>query len=443
VSTLRRQRLGRLLAGLYLLAVPIMPVPEDWVLRMPLPRLQPVDALAPAIVGWLAWTALAERGLGRLCHALLTLAALFALSPVVGAALDRPIALADLGEAGKRLYLGLVLAFFVWLWRRGALDRAFQRFALCWAGLLLLLSLGLYLHAAATGRDNFAVNVWQDYYFLGNVVALRGPFSPTSKLLSVYVLLLGWSALAAQGRLSRSAAWAFALLCAIAATLTLSRSGCLALLFLVLALLARQPRASVWLALAALPALLAILALQAVTITYSPNLEAAFACGLAYAADPAAHAYGPMADGTECRFRLAGSIVWFHYWQLKWVALQAWTAAPWFGAGAGGFQATLEALRADGALPAALRSYFSAQSSYLSLAAESGFAGLAAWLGLLALPLATAWRQRTDPAAGRVMCLAIAALAIVAVDLDIQNFRFLYALLPLALAAAVPDSVSR
>ena len=189
----------------------------------------------------------------------------------------------------------------------------------------------------------------------------------------------------------------------------------------------------------AIPMLMAALAIQVLTVWHIDIAHLALDCGAEYTIERQSQYFGWYGDPTMCRFSLDSGITYSSYFLMKLVALKAWLSQPLFGIGIYQYEhAWVAAVGVD------IQSYFKnypftmAQSTYLTLLAEVGLLGLTAWFGLMGLFLGRIWCVLCQERSMRWMFLSWGACFFYAlIDLDVQNFRFLYSLMPLAAALSI------
>ena len=207
----------------------------------------------------------------------------------------------------------------------------------------------------------------------------------------------------------------------------------------ILGVAALSSNRSKWISLMAIPMLMAALAIQVLTVWHIDMAHLALDCGAEYAIERQSQYFGWYGDPTMCRFSLDSGITYSSYFLMKLVALKAWLSQPLFGIGI--YQYEHEWVAAAGV---DIQSYFKnypftmAQSTYLTLLAEVGLLGFTAWFGLMGLFLGRIWGVLCQERSMRWMFLSWGACFFYAlIDLDVQNFRFLYSLMPLAAALSI------
>ena len=408
--------LGVCLASLYVVCAPIMlqnsfePAFSGY-----LGKMQIADLLAPLMLLWLLaswrWGGVMPRVASdrhfRWC--ILLALAYVAIGPLSSLANGASI---SVGDTLKRAYLVLSFLFFLRVFR---IENA--SFIVMWVSVYTFLlfsglSVLFYVAYLVTGESNLFVKIATSVVFDRQAGHLTGPMRPTENLFGTYLILLAGSLIIGVEHLKR-AVW-LVLLAAVllAGLLTLSRPGALAAILVLLSLASMHRHRVIWLALLAIPSLLAVAILETSAIWDYFKFARLFEAGASVR-----EAWLP----TVARHLKLGA------WEL-------WKASPVLGAGPESFTEGWRILVERGSVPSALANLSpqTPESTYLHLMVESGLVGLGIWLGMLTMPL---WglRETLRAIPGRIAAATIwtACVAILMIDLNVTNFRFLYYMLPL------------
>jgi hypothetical protein len=128
-----------------------------------------------------------------------------------------------------------------------------------------------------------------------------------------------------------------------------------------------------------------------------------------------------------------------NYFILKWVSWKGFLERPLLGWGPDTWPMILEWAKRAGHAPTRLR-FVTAQSELLTIAAEMGLVGLAAWAAFWALCLWPMWiapGQAFPGQLARYQALGCGAVLLTSVHLDVMRFRFLWISLAVGLAATI------
>jgi hypothetical protein len=438
------EKTGIALAAGYVLLQPLMlQNPLKPVLSHGLGAMQVADVLFPLMAAWMAWWFWNRARSGELRerlfeHRVVIMAAgvLLAAFLLSGAGASYSPRLLDFA---KYAYLiGLLVFFVLALSSNAAVLPVFR--VLVYASIAyMVISLGLYLAAYVFGYSSNFAQIREGFPYLGRVVRLNGPMLPTSKTFGMYILLLSLLLMLGRDLIDRRV-WRLAVaLSIVCALLTLGRVGMAAAAAAIFGIASLSANRQRWLVLLAIPALIAAAAIQLLTIWHIDIAQVAWTCGADYAIDKQTQYFGWYREPTMCRLSLDSGVTYSSYFLMKLVAWNTWLSHPVFGIGSYQY---VEAWR--NAVGTDIQSYFKdypftmAQSTFLTLLAEIGLVGFLAWLGLIAVFLQRIWSTLRGNAATRWMLLTwLACFAYAMIDLDVQNFRFLYTLLPLAAATAL------
>ena len=310
----------------------------------------------------------------------------------------------------------------------------------------MLLSLAFYVAAFSFGYSSNFAQIRDNFPYLGRVVRLNGPMLPTAKVLGAYLLFLSLLLMLGKDLLDR---WiwrlgvALSILCAL---LTLGRVGVAAAASAIFGLASLSANRQRWLAALAVPALVAAVAIQLVTIWHVDMGDAAWTCEVEYAVEEQTQYFGWYGEPRICKGSLDAGITYSSYFLMKLVAWNAWLSHPTFGIGTNRYVDAWKAVVGT-EIPSFFEdhSFSLAQSTYLTLLAEVGVVGFTAWMALVTVFFVRIWKAQNGHAANRsIVLIWLACLAYAMIDLDVQNFRFLYVMLPLAavLASTVPRTIT-
>jgi hypothetical protein len=408
------------------------------VLSHGLGSLQIADVLFPFMLLWMIWWLWSVIRSGNL-HANMLLhrtvfiaAGLLTVSFLLGGAgAGYSPRLLDFAKFGY--LVGLLLFFTLALSSKSAVTTVFQVLVYVSIGFMVL-SIGYYVAALFFGYSSDFAQIREGFPYLGRVVRLNGPMQPTSKLFGMYLLV--FSLLLMLGKpLIAPRVWRLAVVLSIVCgLLTLGRAGVVAAAAVILGVASFSSNRLMWISLMAIPMLMAALAIQVLTVWHIDIAHLALDCRADYAIESQSQYFGWYGEPTMCRFLLDSGVTYSSYFLMKLVAWKAWLSQPLFGMGIYQYEhAWIAAAGID------IQSYFKgypftmAQSTYLTLLAEVGLLGFTAWFGLMGLFLRRIWGVLSQERPMRWMFLSWGACFFYAlIDLDVQNFRFLYSLMPLA-----------
>ncbi len=298
----------------------------------------------------------------------------------------------------------------------------------------MAVSIGYYVAAYFFEYSSNFAQIREGFPYLGRVVRLNGPMQPTSKIFGCYLLV--FTLLLMLGKsLITPCVWRLAvILTIVCGLLTLGRAGVVAAAAVIIGVASLSPNRLKLISLMAIPILMAALAIQALTVWHIDIARLGFNCGVDYAIKKQSQYFGWYGEATMCHFSFEGDITYSSYLLMKLVALKAWFSQPLFGIGIYQYEhAWIDAAGVD------IQTFFKdhpftmAQSTYLTLMAEVGLFGFVAWFGLMGLFLRRIWVALNRERPMRWVLLSWSACFFYAlIDLDVQNFRFIYSLIPLA-----------
>ena len=439
-----KQKVGIFLAALYILLQPLMlQDPLKPVLSHGLGSLQIADVLFPFMLLWMVWWLWGAVRSSNLRASMLEHSAVFVAAALLvvsfllgGVGAGYSPRLLDLAKFGY--LVGLLIFFTLALSSMFAITTVFRVLVYVSIGFMVL-SIGYYIAALFFGYSSDFAQIREGFPYLGRVVRLNGPMKPTSKLFGMYLLVLSLLLMLGKPLIS-SRVWRLAVVLSIVCgLLTLGRAGLVAAAAVIFGVAALSSNRLKWISLMAIPMLMAALAIQVLTVWHIDIAHLALDCGAEYAIERQSQYFGWYGDPTMCRFSLDSGITYSSYFLMKLVALKAWLSQPLFGIGIYQYEhAWVAAAGVD------IQSYFKnypftmAQSTYLTLLAEVGLLGFTAWFGLMGLFLGRIWGVLCQERSMRWMFLSWGACFFYAlIDLDVQNFRFLYSLMPLAAALSI------
>lgn len=439
-----KQKVGMFLAALYISLQPLMlQNPLKPVLSHGLGSLQIADVLFPFMLLWMTWWLWGAVRSGNLRVNMLEHRTVFVAAGLLvvsfllgGVGAGYSPRLLDFAKFGY--LVGLLLFFTLALSSMSAVTTVFRVLVYGSIGFMVI-SIGYYVAALFFGYSSDFAQIREGFPYLGRVVRLNGPMQPTSKLFGMYLLVL--SLLLMLGKsLIAPRVWRLAVVLSIVCgLLTLGRAGVVAAAAVILGVASLSPKRLTWISLMAIPLLIAALAIQALTVWHIDIAHLALDCGAEYAIERQSQYFGWYGEPTMCRFSLDSGVTYSSYFLMKLVAWKTWLSQPLFGIGIYQYEhAWVAAAGVD------IQSYFKdypftmAQSTYLTLLAEVGLLGFTAWFGLMGLFLRRIWGVLCQERSMRWMFLSWGACFFYAlIDLDVQNFRFLYSLMPLAAGLSI------
>jgi len=298
----------------------------------------------------------------------------------------------------------------------------------------MVVSIGYYVAAFFFEYSSDFAQIREGFPYLGRVVRLNGPMQPTSKIFGIYLLVFTLLLMLGKSLITPRVWWFAVILTIVCGLLTLGRAGVVAAAAVIIGVASLSPNRLQWISLMAIPMLMVALAIQALTVWHIDIAHLELDCGADYAIKKQSQYFGWYGEPTMCHFSLDSGVTYSSYFLMKLVALKAWFSQPLFGIGIYQYEhAWIEAAGVD------IQSFFKdypftmAQSTYLTLMAEVGLFGFVAWFGLMGLFLRRIWVAINQERPMRWMLLSWSACFFYAlIDVDVQNFRFLYSLIPLA-----------
>ena len=437
------EKVGLAIAVCYVVLQPLMlQNPLKPVLAYGLGSLQPVDVLLPFMVGWIVWFAGASVRSGELQIRLREYGMVLAFATVLlvatllsGIAGPYNVGLLDFA---KFAYLLCVLVFFLFVLRSDSTSLMLFRVLVYVSILYMAISLCFYVAAFFFDYSSNFAQIREGFPYLGRVVRLNGPMQPTSKIFGAYLLFFALPLMLGGRLIDRRVWWFAAGFAVVCALLTLGRVGAVAAVAIVLGAAAVSKKRLMWMSLLAFPVIAAALAIQVLTIWHFDLSHLTSTCDAPYAIEPQTQYFGWYLEPTMCQVSGQVGVTYSSYFLMKAVALEAWLSHPVFGIGVNQYVGAWRA-----AVGTQVPEYFvaypftMAQSTYLTLLAELGTFGFIAWTGLIGFLVWVIWRRRSESAAvGWLLVVWIACFLYAMLDLDVQNFRFVYVMLPLSAALA-------
>jgi len=434
-----KNKVGIFLAALYILLQPLMlQNPLKPVLSHGLGSLQIADVLFPFMLVWMVWWLWGvvrsdSLRASMLEHCTVFVAAGFLVVAFLlgGVGAGYSPRLLDLAKFG---YLVGVLVFFTLALNSiSAVATVFRVLVYVSIGFMVV-SIGYYVAAFFFEYSSDFAQIREGFPYLGRVVRLNGPMQPTSKIFGIYLLVFTLLLMLGKSLITPRVWWFAVILTIVCGLLTLGRAGVVAAAAVIIGVASLSPNRLQWISLMAIPMLMVALAIQALTVWHIDIAHLELDCGADYAIKKQSQYFGWYGEPTMCHFSLDSGVTYSSYFLMKLVALKAWFSQPLFGIGIYQYEhAWIEAAGVD------IQSFFKdypftmAQSTYLTLMAEVGLFGFVAWFGLMGLFLRRIWVAINQERPMRWMLLSWSACFFYAlIDVDVQNFRFLYSLIPLA-----------
>ena len=434
-----KNKVGIFLAALYILLQPLMlQNPLKPVLSHGLGSLQIADVLFPFMLVWMVWWLWGvvrsdSLRASMLEHCTVFVAAGFLVVAFLlgGVGAGYSPRLLDLAKFG---YLVGVLVFFTLALNSiSAVATVFRVLVYVSIGFMVV-SIGYYVAAFFFEYSSDFAQIREGFPYLGRVVRLNGPMQPTSKIFGIYLLVFTLLLMLGKSLITPRVWWFAVILTIVCGLLTLGRAGVVAAAAVIIGVASLSPNRLQWISLMAIPMLMVALAIQALTVWHIDIAHLELDCGADYAIKKQSQYFGWYGEPTMCHFSLDSGVTYSSYFLMKLVALKAWFSQPLFGIGIYQYEhAWIEAAGVD------IQSFFKdypftmAQSTYLTLMAEVGLFGFVAWFGLMGLFLRRIWVAINQERPMRWMLLSWCACFFYAlIDVDVQNFRFLYSLIPLA-----------
>jgi hypothetical protein len=439
-----KDKVGIILATFYIALQPLMlQNPLKPVLSHGFGSLQIADVLFPFMLLWIIWWlwGTARSGSHRsiiLEHRAVFIAAgCLAVSFLLGGiSAGYSPRLLDLAKFGY--LVGIIIFFTLALSSTPAVITTYR--ALVYVSIVfMVISIGYYIAAMYFGYSSNFAQIREGFPYLGRVVRLNGPMQPTSKLFGMYLLLFSLILMLGKPLIS-SRVWRLSVVLSIVCgLLTLGRVGVVAAAAVILGVAAYSYNRLQWFSLMTIPMVAIALAIQALTVWHVDISHLALDCSADYAIERQSQYFGWYGEPTMCRFSFDSGVTYSSYFLMKLIAWKAWLSQPLFGIGI--YQYEHAWIAAAGVN---IQKYFKdypftmAQCTYLTLLAEVGLLGFMAWFCLIGLYLWRIWTALGWSKPLSWMFLSWGACFLYAmIDLDVQNFRFLYSLIPLAASLAI------
>lgn len=334
-------------------------------------------------------------------------------------------------------YVYLISIFFVFLY---AQERIFSHKKLLLIYLCLyttlayiFISILFYIYAFITGESNIFAHVRSDFPYFNHIVRLIGPMTPTSKTFGAYLLFVSLLFFLNKKNVSKRL-WLLGLSAIfICSLLTLGRVGAVTMIFILIGATFAYCK-SQWLkTLAILIGIILFILIQVATIWHFDRARIAVNCEQEYSITEKSQYYGWYNSPEMCSAEITANITYSSYYLMKLVAIDAWKLNPILGVGIGHYGEVWL-----GAAGKTLPDYFYdyvftlAQSTYFTLLAEVGLLGFFAWFGFMAFAIYYIYKNhRNNQNAVNLIVLWSVCLAYAMIDLDFQNFRFLYYMIPI------------
>lgn len=439
-----KQTVGMWIAIAYIFLQPLMlQNPLKPILSHGFGALQIADILFPLMLIWIIWCLWDAIWTGKfIASALRYRSFLIAIGILItsfllgGSAAGYSPRFMDFAKIGY--LMGLLIFFMLALGTVSTLALVFRVLVYASIGLMLL-SISYYVLAFFFGYSSNFAQIREGFPYLGRVVRLNGPMQPTSKLFGMYMLYLSLLLMLGKHLISLKV-WRLALVLLIVCSfLTLGRVGLVAVVSAILGVAAFSSNRFIWFSLMAAPLLVVAFAVQALTIWHIDITNLILNCSVEYEIERQSQYFGWYGEPTMCIFNLNSGITFSSYFLMKLVAWNAWLSHPLFGIGVYQYESVWTA-----AAGFEIQNFFKnfpfpmAQSTYLTLLAEVGLFGFAAWFGLINLFFWRIWVAIRSELSMRWMFLSwVACFFYALVDLDVHNFRFVYSLMPIALGLSM------
>jgi hypothetical protein len=344
-------------------------------------------------------------------------------------------------ETAAFAYLSLVLLWGAAILAEAPHLRAFVRWWAWVVGGVVLIGLAGWLLAVLSGQPNALVEWRHGVPLLGDRARIRSTLAPTSRLL-VTLLIVALPAVLVLRRQGSAGErrWAGWLIVAMTACAILTYARGLLEYLLLLGLLALLP----WVgrrrvAAAALVAVyaLAILGVVAVSTWRVTGREVTWHADRSRSLSDGAY-YGTMPDVGVQTLDVRVEWVHDHYFILKRIAWWAFVERPLTGWGPDTWLTIQARAKAIGIAPSYFR-FESAHGEVLAVLAEMGVVGLGAFVAFWTLILRNTWSGANGGFAAtlaRYQALAIVAVLLTTLYLDVMRFRFLWIALALGIGAS-------
>ena len=298
--------------------------------------------------------------------------------------------------------------------------------------IILVLCLILFIYSHLTGNSTFFTQVREGFPYLNYVVRINGPFKPTAKLLSFYLLciwpfLIIWYVYFTPKKLYFIY---ISLLCLIISVLTFGRSGLFtAFLYFstIVFFLNKNEKMYKCIFLYTIFLILFLIVLVNSLIHLDFNLSNCISKPIL---KDTSQYYGWLYNNnSKCHLI---EIIFFDntYSILKKVSMHMWTLNPIFGHGPGSFYEYYLDFGQNDKLSTNLKylNFYYPQSQYFLLLSEHGLFGFVIWFGIILccfFKIASNYKIfKSNIGIIYVLCFFSTLI-----DLDIQNFRFFYLLI--------------
>ena len=295
--------------------------------------------------------------------------------------------------------------------------------------IMLLFCLFCFIYSLISGQSTIFTQVREGFPYLNHVVRIIGPFKPTAKFLSFYLLCL-WPVLVIWHTKFNSNKKYFILiscLCMIVSLLTFGRSGLFSafIYFTTIIYFFNKNEKIYKLILIYISFLLTFLIiLTNSTIHLGINFSE---CTPEAISKNSTQYFGWIYNNNSKCFSFDISLYENTYIILKKIALNMWYTQPIFGNGMGSFYHEYLRLSENNLLSTNLKplDFFYPQSQYFLLLSENGLFGFCIWFSILffCFHKILNFSKMLKSNLGIIYILCFFSTLI---DLDIQNFRFFY-----------------
>ena len=303
-----------------------------------------------------------------------------------------------------------------------------------------IVSSGGYIWAIFHGQSNSLAYYYDYFPYTGTMVRMIGTYGPTSKLFGLYIFLVSYILVFSAAVVPRKVWRAAVVMAVVCSLLTVSRIGVLTLAFWSFVIVSQIDRKQFFRGVLSILVFAGLVLTQLVTIFQLDQGITSLECGMPYSIDFEHPHFGWYGQPTECRLILERSITYSSYFLMKLVAFDLWMSNFWLGGGAGSYLAEWTSAAAMGLMPNYFVDYRfpMAQSTFLTILAEWGLIGCILWttasLSLFNSMLTKAPSGAVSYVGDNARFLLLVWMILLLFgswDLDIQNFRFLYYMLPL------------
>lgn len=338
----------------------------------------------------------------------------------------------------KYLYLtGLMIFFSLVLYNKSIVVLCFK--VLIYTTIIYMIaSLGFYILALCTGESNPLAQVRGDFPYIGYIVRLIGPMTPTSKIFGAYLLFFSFIVILGKDKIEKRIWFLTIILILFCSLLTLGRVGIVTFLATLLFLFCQFKNYKIWLGIVILPMLFIVLLIQVVTIFHVSEFKLQSNCNKDYKIENQTQYFGWYGSPHMCEVVSKMEVTYSSYYLMKKVAIKAWKTHLFFGVGLENYKNIwIDAVSKD--IPDYFNDYIfiKAQSTYLTLLAETGVVGLFAWIYLMLFFMHRIYSSVYESKQKKIIVIIFGLwFAYAMIDLDFHNFRFVYFLLPLIAAVA-------